>query len=288
MPENIQSRIFRIGDFSFRVLSPEALNCPENFLLFKSSDDTYSYTYEISICDVLPSPEYKPVTTRDDIRILKKDNHEERLLIARGDDTPYAIYREISDDRAIIRIKRNKQELFSLDTVFNSVFALERHLIDYDALLLHCAYIEINDTAVLFSAPSGVGKSTQASLWEQYKKANIINGDRALIQRSDQGFMVHGFPVCGSSEICHARSLPIKAIVMLSQAKSNHLSHISLIASFTSLYGQITINSWDRGFTEKSVDILNCLAEKVPIYKLDCTISQEAVDILYSELFLRG
>ena len=47
--------------------------------------------------------------------------------------------------------------------------------------------------AIAFSGPSGVGKSTQAEIWKQCFQADILNGDRALLRKADQGWKAYGF-----------------------------------------------------------------------------------------------
>lgn len=97
------------------------------------------------------------------------------------------------------------------DPVFASLFALERRMLQKDSFILHSAYIRHRGRAILFSAPSGTGKSTQASLWAQYAGAEIINGDRALLQKVQDCWMARGLaglrhvghlPKCGCAAEC--------------------------------------------------------------------------------------
>ena len=50
---------------------------------------------------------------------------------------------------------------------------------------LHSSYIIYHDKAILFTGPSGIGKTTQAELWRDYQGAEIINGDVTLIRKWD-------------------------------------------------------------------------------------------------------
>ena len=59
------------------------------------------------------------------------------------------------------------------------LLGLETLLLKYDGLLLHSSFIRWRGEGILFSAPSGTGKSTQADLWVKYEDAEILNGDRA-------------------------------------------------------------------------------------------------------------
>ena len=53
-------------------------------------------------------------------------------------------------------------------------------LADAGMLVLHSAYIVTRQgEGILFSGPSGIGKSTQAALWQRYGAAQTVNGDGA-------------------------------------------------------------------------------------------------------------
>ena len=71
---------------------------------------------------------------------------------------------------------------------------------------------------------------------------------------------------------------------MLSQAKTNQAWRLRPAEAFTSLYGQITMNRWDREGMVHSLDLLEQLAGKVPVYHLACDISEDAVKTLEQEI----
>lgn len=74
-------------------------------------------------------------------------------------------------------------------------------LAGYGQLVLHSSYVlPPNGKAVLFSGPSGIGKSTQAALWQRYAGADVINGDRTLIRTDD--LTANGVFYSGTSGIC--------------------------------------------------------------------------------------
>ena len=44
--------------------------------------------------------------------------------------------------------------------------------------------------------------------------------------------------------------------------------------------GQITINTWDIPFQMKVMDQLEILLREIPVYRLECNISEDAVNCL--------
>lgn len=287
-----ETKYFQIGNFIFQAIIPKTITPPANFLLFEIPEEkSAAYSYRIELTDSLePDKNFgllkkDPVARREDLLVFRSDNLETRLLKVKGSPGYYALYQELSDTEAIIYLNNCFTNLFSLDTVFTSLFALERRLLPRDGLVLHCACLQYDKEAILFTAPSGIGKSTQASLWEKYKNGKIINGDRILLLHQHNTWNAHGWPVCGSSEICHNTSLSIRAIILLSQEQKNTLSKVTNMEAFTGLYSQITVNGWDSLSAGHVMDLIEQLIRSIPVYHLGCTISKEAVELLAEELY---
>lgn len=171
--------------------------------------------------------------------------------------------------------------------MWNSV-ALSQLLLPFKTLLFHASYINYNGEAILFTANSGVGKSTQADLWRQHMGAEVINGDKAGISVETHGVFAHGLPFCGTSGICKNKSLPLKAIVLLSQAPENKISRVTGVRAIQSLMGNIYLDFVTPGETQQCVDALIELLSTVPVYHLQCTPDENAVKCLAKELGIRS
>lgn len=83
--------------------------------------------------------------------------------------------------------------------------AVQRHM-----LQLHSSLIDHHGHGLMFLGPSGIGKTTQAELWNKYRDALIINGDIVFVQETDDGFLGWGTPWHGSSPYCENTSVPLK------------------------------------------------------------------------------
>lgn len=279
---------FRIGDFPFTLEYPQEVILPENFLRFQCSPCESEYDYTIIPVNKLPRPDGVVAAQREDICVYSKGGLEQRLIGMKGRSDYHACYQETSETSANIVLAAHRIAELHSDTAFTSLLALERRLVQKDALILHCAYIKYRDEAILFSAPSETGKTTQANLWEQYRGSRTINGDKALLQCKDGRWAAQGWPVCGTSEICHNLSTPIRAIVMLSQAKENSVRRLQPIEAFSQLYTQITVNTWNRDFVQRNMDMIEKLIAQVPVYHLACNISENAVACLEAALYPEG
>lgn len=161
------------------------------------------------------------------------------------------------------------------------ILPIEVLMLNFSKILLHSSYIVHNGKAILFTAPCGTGKSTQASLWETHENARIINGDRAIIGKDGNGtFCAYGVPFCGSSKISENVTMPIGAIVVLRQAKENTLERLSAISAFKNIYSELTLCNIDGYATQRAMNVLEELIEAVPVYMLACTKDERAVETL--------
>ena len=278
-------KIFRIGTFCFGITNVEDILIPANFLLFEISDGVPEFIYHLNVTNNLPLPGNKILASRDDLTIYKTMDGEERFIGMKGLNPHYAYYRETSNREAEIFVTRTGITALQYDTVFTSLFALERQMIRRQSLILHCAYVEYQGKAILFSAPSGTGKSTQAGLWEKYRESSTVNGDRALLRKADGTWMACGWPVCGSSEICKLGDTAIHAIVMLRQGKRNSVMRLSPIEAFRQLYPQVTVNQWSSEFVQAAMNGIEDLIMQIPVWQLTCDMTEEAVQCLEGALF---
>ena len=216
----------------------------------------------------------------------RSQNREMRFHYFLGFEEPCMLYEESEKGMKTVYLNR-KYESALLNTgnykIFNAL-ALEKVLITHESIILHASYVNYNGKAILFTAPSGTGKSTQAALWEEYKGAEIVNGDRVIIREGAEGFEAYGIPVCGSSDICLNRTLPIAAIVYLQQGTENHIQLMRFAERVKSLISETTISFFDHEFVEQALEVLQRLGAQVPCYYYSCTKDEDAVIKLYDTL----
>ena len=278
-------KLFQIGSFVFSLICPDVLSIPPNFYLFETKHGVSKYTYQLRVTDKIPLPDGEIIVRRPELTAYQTSTGESRLIGIKGQNSFYACYEEISNQQAEVFLSVKEISELHIDSIFTSLFALERHMIKNDSLILHCAYMVYQGKAILFSAPSGTGKSTQAELWKQYRGSRIVNGDRALLRKIDGVWSACGWPVCGSSDICESEDTPLYTIVMLRQGETNYIERLSPIQTFTQLYAQTTINQWNPAFVQRAMELIEDLIGQVPVYQLTCNMTEDAVKCLEQVIF---
>lgn len=276
---------YLFGHTCIEAEMPEDMLIPENLHLFEMRSEKVQKYYRIAYSQELDQIERKFRAMHPDLREIFRNNM--RILLAKGKEcrilnfvgasAPYAVYIEEGEAGVRVFVDPQAGPLLKYDTIFVSLLALEKVMIRSEALILHSAYMCLNGKAVLFSAPSGTGKSTQADLWEQYRGTRTINGDKSLLIREEDGWYAHGWPICGSSQICKNETFPILAIVMLKQAKENRVRKLGIAEAVKKLVSQITMNMWNSQFQLQALDLIQQMVMEVPVYELECDISEEAV-----------
>lgn len=147
-------------------------------------------------------------------------------------------------------------------------------------LFFHASQIETCGKGILFSAPSGTGKTTQAKLWKKYRNARIICNDRTLIRECS----TYGYPVDGSEPVGSGEILPLGAVICLEQAESNEIRRLRPKEALQRLLPEMVICSWHPQMKVLAIEQLLLLMEKYPVYLFQCTKTESAVNCLETQL----
>lgn len=159
--------------------------------------------------------------------------------------------------------------------IFNRI-GMETLLLQHHSLLLHASLIKYKGKTLAFAGPSGVGKSTQADIWQAFLGADIVNGDRAALRKDPEGWYAYGCPYAGTSAIYKNDGGPLAAIVLLGQAEENQLRPLTEGEAFRYLYPELSVHRWDKRFVAKATDLCLQLLAETPIYLLACRPEESA------------
>lgn len=174
---------------------------------------------------------------------------------------------------------------FGYSRMISDHIGMETLFLRKNCLMLHAAFIRWKGKGILFTAPSGTGKSTQAELWKKYERADILNGDRAAVRRDESGcWQAYGLPYAGSSGIYRNEKAPVSAVVVLRQAEENRIRQLGMLEIIQKLYPETTVHQWEPDFIEKALTLLTELAGEVPVYLLECRPDRGAVEAVKNVL----
>lgn len=280
-------RIYNILDKKILIKTPFDYEESNSFIPF-ISEDSKEYDLKIEFKKVENSIKFtqKPLYDEHTIKIYKDVDNIIREFVTSFSNESYGyLYENLINDKGLecYYCYKVKSSIVNTDRIFDMI-AIENLFSKLNTFILHSSYIKYNDKAILFSGPSGIGKSTQAELWVKYKNAEIINGDRTAIRKDNGIWNAYGLPYAGSSKIYKNITTPIKAIVVLRQSETNILKKLDKLEAFKLIYGETTVNVWNESFINTVVDIICSLVEDIPVYMLSCVPEKSAVKLLVKEL----
>lgn len=170
------------------------------------------------------------------------------------------------------------------DHIQNFQNAFDALLTLHEGSVIHASCVKYKGEAILFCGPSGMGKSTQARLWETYRGTYMLSSDAPAVFLRDGRLTAHGMPWDGSDQIFTQESAPVRAIVRLEQARENEIRPMGEMELFTVLLEQAHLPLWDAGAMEKEARLLKKMAKTARGYRLYCRPEESAVDLLEKTL----
>ena len=164
--------------------------------------------------------------------------------------------------------------------VISCSYACDR-LMEEKKIVFHGASFLWKDNAYVFSAPSGIGKTTQLRLWKEIfpDQVQILNGDKPILEVSNkEEVMVHPSPWKGKEGYGRDDIVaPLRGIILLKQAPFNRIRRIKPEEACKALFCR-TYSTYN---TEKEIHdaakIVESILEKAPVFMLENKGDEESV-----------
>lgn len=274
------------SNITFLMLFDENVRITDSFQPFVHGMGQVTYQCFFQCVEKLPERCGRIVEQNIEYQIIQGKDGEYRVFIDHlNGDRPYSLT-EYDWERRQIRnfyLPDVKERFSDTRTAFFHL-GWEKVLIKEGRMLLHASCIDTSYGGLVFSGPSGMGKSTQADLWCRYAGAVQINGDRPVINKDNGCWTAWGSPYAGSSG-CHVdKNCRIRAVFVLKQGSKNVLEQLKPSEAFGALYREMIVNSWDDEYVFSLSRLLSEFVKEIPVYRLQCTADPTAVDYLENVL----
>lgn len=153
----------------------------------------------------------------------------------------------------------------------------------WNRVIFHGVAIAFGGSGYVFTARSGTGKSTHAFLWQRYlgRYVSILSGDKPIISAS-QGCeqneipLVWGSPWGGKERLFESASVPLKGICQLVRGTRCSIVKVSPAEFLEVALSQTYVPRKDPA-ASRSLDVIDQVLRTVPLYRLYCDISEDAV-----------
>lgn len=133
---------------------------------------------------------------------------------------------------------------------------------------------------LVFTAPSGTGKSTHIALWRRRfgDAVQVVNGDKPILAVGGGDVTVHATPWAGKegwqTPKAHA---PLVAMAVVTRGDVDRCDRLDP-AEATPLVLRQTYMPATAAMAEATLDLADRLLATVPVYRLTCGIRRTAVD----------
>ena len=265
-----------------RMISDVLPDEDANTAAFRKEQAGTAITCRISCVPHLPDAQGEKLMQTEELRLFRSGDTLYQQLLSPLDGHPLtlAAYSATANEPVSLCLSQADMPYIARTVHLWAGMDINHQLLLHRRIVLHSASVRTKHGVILFAAPSGVGKSTQAQLWKQCRQADILNGDKNAVGMQNGTAMAYGLPFCGTSGICTPYQLPLRAIVLLEQASEN-LAHRQIgaraaLAVLRNCMGHRVVQEASQAMLEQVTELL----ETVPVYHLACTPDVRAVQAL--------
>lgn len=257
----------RIAGIHIRILAPREIQLPENMRPFRfipGADSTPAQNVEIFFGTDAPLPE--------------EDGWRVERTPSGGAQDFVRMERAGRIHSCRLGIPADMADGYCESGNWLRLLALERLMLPFGRVILHASAVRWQGRGIVFTAPSGTGKSTQAAIWEQAFGAEVLNGDKVILSADETGCIAYGGPAAGSSGIYKNESAPVAAIIRLRQGSENILAPMKKTQGYLELYSGMVKSARDPTFNAALLPVIENILDSVPILTLSCTPDVSAAE----------
>lgn len=185
---------------------------------------------------------------------------------------------QTNDDFSCCRCALNgdrAMRLFGLNSALMIVFALAAS--KHDAIMMHAALVRHGGRAYAFTAKSGTGKSTHASMWMRViPGTDLMNDDNPVIRVIDGRPIVYGSPWSGKTPCYRQTKAPLAAVVRIDRAEQNRIERLSTLDAFASILPSCSNMRWDTRVFDDVCNTITRLVAAGCAYIMHCLPDEDA------------
>jgi len=190
------------------------------------------------------------------------------------------------EKRSMFLLHGDDSSYSSLKDDYFEFIAVQRKISDilpvYNRVLFHGSALAIDEKGIVFTAKSGVGKSTHSEIWRKVfgKKVIMVNDDKPFVKIASSGSIIYGSPWDGKHHLSSNVAFPLKAICFLSRSETNQILQVNGQDFYSNLFQQIYIPE-DTFVIKKTLSLIDELIKGTKLFDLRCNMDEEAAYVSY-------
>lgn len=158
--------------------------------------------------------------------------------------------------------------------------------LDFGRVLMHGSAFAFDGQGVLFTAPSGTGKSTHAAYWREVYGGRVqpVNDDKPLLTVNKREVLVSGTPWDGKHHLSANVTVPLRAIVLLGRGETDKITRLTATAAYPLLLAQ-TYRPSDPDRLAATLALMDRATPHLSFYRMSATLSPDAARVACRGIF---
>lgn len=239
--------------------------------------------------DFIPIPEQKPLASSFKFRRYYKDSDSYSIYAVgdEGDGAQAQIHSNLTWSELTVRTSSvhitGVEKDFAAFIILLDAF---REIIAHSGgMILHSSAISYKNQGILFSAPSGTGKSTHTKLWQKLYPDDVIlvNDDSPAIFVKNNVQYMYGLPWSGKGENRNI-AVPLKSVVFLERSEQNVIGLTDIDSAVFFLLEQ-TFKPVFLDNIDKILQQIDRLFKSVDIYTIGVNMDDDAAHMVRKTVF---
>jgi len=130
---------------------------------------------------------------------------------------------------------------------------------------------------MLFTGPSGAGKTTIARFSLRAQGHRVLSDDRIVIRADGPGFRVWGTPWHGDAPLSSDASAPLAAIHAIHQTPGLRAEPLGGAAAAATVLSNAFVPAHDPVAAERALELAERIVSRVPVVRLGCPLDPSIV-----------
>lgn len=275
---------FEIANLAMEIDSDKQIFFDRFSPFVSCSSEAPDLKIHINGCNEISEPEGKLIIDQDIKWVHRPDCDNEISIYACREGSDKIVF-TLEADRYwknihITYLEDECRVEYAVTGILGSIL-FRNSILFHQGVVIHASAVEWNGRGILFSAPSGTGKSTQARLWKENMGARILNDDCPCIRRAEDKNYVYGTPWSGSSDEFINDCAPISAIIVLEQSDENIIQRLESNAAVSMLMPRCFLPFYNRDIMNLALNNFENIISSTPVYLLKCRPDIEAVELVH-------
>lgn len=276
----------KIAGFLITLISDFVIRLEEGYEPFLALNDGSKADVTIECFAGIPANPFQ-----NDNLVFEAKNEQQRFysIFRTGKDLGFIIYNQQNIDEiqqvAVLDEAFSHWKVYSETLHDNSILPLKYPLgpiimhyltLKSEAVMMHASCAFDGKKARIFSGFSGAGKSTMSKLWAD-AGSRIINDDRLIIRKQENGYVVYNTPMYYRDI---PKEAPLSSIYLISHSPENKIKKLSGALAISKVMAFCIQNNFDKQLIQSRLIFFSELCMQIPVYDLGFVPDQTAVNYI--------